>query len=71
MTKSELLEYLKNIPDTAVIYIEAEYGDRPETAGEVLINTQNKIPYYGDKLNWIVNTPNVENDKIIGVLIRY
>jgi len=52
MTKQELTKLLENIPDDAVIYIEADHEQQPEQTGGVRVTKDAYLPYYGDDMNW-------------------
>lgn len=58
MNKKELLEALKDVPEDAVVYAEADHGQHPETAHGVAFSVDEpdengKMPYYGDEMTWV------------------
>lgn len=64
MTKAELIEALKNIPDTAIVYVESDHGQTPERVGHIFYTTEQpatypkkELPYYGDNLDWHEKAP--------------
>jgi len=60
MTKVELLEALADVPDDAIIYVEADHGQQPEKAHGVDYTfadfDDEGAPYYGDELAWQKST---------------
>ena len=52
MTIKDLRELIKDLPDTADVYVEADHGQSPEPADGVSICHARKLPYYGDDLPW-------------------
>ena len=53
MTVKELKEMLRNIPDEAIVYIQADHGQTPEQAGYInLTHQEDGLDYYGEYINW-------------------
>ena len=56
MNTLALKQLLFNIPDNAVIYIEADHGQQSEQAGDILVTDEefenNEFPYYGEDIDW-------------------
>ena len=52
----ELKRLLSDIPDKAVVYVEADHGQQSEQAGSILVSDDEfedgEIPYYGEDIDW-------------------
>lgn len=75
MTKGELLEKLEGLPDSAIIYIEADHGQVPEQAGNsirVCSTTRGELPYMDDEgiLHWEEVDGSCMTEFVRGILIR-
>ena len=70
----ELKEKLSEIPDTAVIYIEADHGQRPEQGFNFYVTDEefedNELPYDGEDIDWN-DICDCEISKVSAVLISY
>ena len=69
----ELKQMLSGIPDTAVIYIEADHGQRPEQGFNVYATDDfqdGDLPYDGEDINWN-DVCDCMKDRIKAVLISY
>ena len=73
MNALELKQLLSNIPDNAMIYIEADHGQQSEQAGRILVTDEefenDKFPYYGEELDWIGIEELYDANNITAVLI--
>jgi len=77
MIVKELINYLKTLPENAIVYIESDHGQTPEQAGSVSISIEefgtDKPPYYGEDVNWDCEEfEEIEYDKklVTAILIR-
>jgi len=70
----ELKRLLSDIPDNAVIYIEADHGQQSEQAGDILISDDEfedgEIPHYGEDIGW-KDISECDISLITAVLISY
>ena len=68
----ELKRLLSNIPDSAIIYIEADHGQQSEQAGDILVTDEefedDELPYYGEDVSW-KDISECDIDLITAVLI--
>lgn len=72
LTVEKLKIMIKDIPDDAVVYVEADHGQLPEGAGGVFYTTDSELPYYGDEISWIDDEEEtVEFDKVTAINIGY
>jgi len=70
----ELKQLLSNIPDSAIIYIEADHGQQSEQAGSILVSDDefedDELPYYGEDISW-KDISECDINLITAVLISY
>lgn len=52
MTIKELKDIIKDIPEDAVVYIEADHGQSPEQAGIIEVTADIDLPPNGDEVAW-------------------
>ena len=52
MIIKELIEKLKQHPEDAMVYIEADHSQTPEQANRVVITGSEELNYYGDDCCW-------------------
>lgn len=66
LTVGELKELLRNIPDDAIIYVEADHGQTPYQASYIDITHQeNDLEYDGENIRW--NEEEYENAETDGL----
>jgi len=73
MDVGEFKEILANVPDTAVIYIEADHGQSPEQGFNVYATDEEfdgDLPYDGEDINWN-DICDCVTSKIKAVMISY
>ena len=74
MNTLELKQLLSNIPDGAIIYIEADHGQQSEQTSRVLVTDEEfedgKAPYYGEDISW-KDISECDINLITAVLISY
>ena len=70
----ELKQILSDIPDSAVIYTEADHGQSPEQSFSVYVNIEDfedgELPFDGEDMDW-QDIEDCEVSKIKAVLISY
>jgi len=67
MTKKDLIELLKEVPENAKIYISSAHTNVPEQANFLGVTyTGGKLPFYGSDIQW---ENMAERSKITAVLI--
>jgi len=69
MTKQGLLEMIRNMPDTAVIYIEGDHGQRSQQAMFVHVTTDIDLYYDGEDIDWSHDVESVDINSITAILI--
>jgi hypothetical protein len=52
MTIKDLKNIIANLPDEAIVYVEADHGQLPEHAGFVDITYDSQLHFYGDEIDW-------------------
>ena len=52
MTKKELLEMLAEVPDDAIIYVEAKRRQLPEQASSIKFARETSLSLYGNHFRW-------------------
>jgi len=74
MNTLELKQLLSNIPDGAIIYIEADHGQQSEQTSRVLVTDEEfedgKAPYYGEDVDWVEIDDLYDAKNITAVLIQ-
>jgi len=74
MNTLELKQLLSNIPDNAVIYIEADHGQQSEQSSRVLVTDEEfedvKAPYYGEDFSWVEIDGLYDIKNVTAVLIQ-
>jgi len=74
MNVLELKQILSDIPDAAVIYTEADHGQRPEQSFSVYATDEDfedsELPFDGEDIDWN-DIEDCEASKIKAVLISY
>jgi len=70
----ELKRFLSNIPDNAIVYVEADHGQSSEQAHSISASDKyfedDEIPYYGEDISW-KDISECDVNLINAVLISY
>jgi len=70
----ELKRLLSDIPDNAIVYVEADHGQSSEQASRVLVTDEEfndgKTPYYGENIDWVEIDELYDASNITAVLIQ-
>jgi len=52
MKVGELKVILEGLPDDAKVYVEADHGQSPESAGWFTMTSDADLPYSGENIEW-------------------
>lgn len=56
MDVEELKDLIRDVPDTAKVYVEADHGQMPEHASWLEVTTDKHLPLYGEDIKWTDGT---------------
>jgi hypothetical protein len=69
LTVKDLKEQLANLPDDALVYVEADHGQLPEQACSLFITDSSQTDHYGDDIAWEDSVSDIA--KVTAILIGY
>lgn len=71
MKVKELIKKLKDVPQNAEVYIEADHGQLAEQASSLGFTYDDELPYYGDDISFKYTINTFSKKKVTAVIITY